>query len=108
MFSERSCTFKDGSNLSVMGTGWWLFNGFNSKIALELLIYSNKKTKHHTKKLNIEHGNRIATNKGLAKCRIFKQNMSKSHEKIEAEHFSHLPEANKVTQPVTANVCSII
>lgn len=34
--------------------------------------------------------------------------MRKAHEKIEAERFSHLPEANKVTQPVTANVCSIV
>lgn len=58
--------------------------------------------------MNIEHGNRIATNRILAKCWIFKQNMRKAHEKIEAERFSHLPAANKVTQPVTANVCSIV
>ena len=58
--------------------------------------------------MNIAPGNRIATNRVLAKRRIFKQNMRKAHEKIEAEHFSHLPEANKVAQPVTANVCSIV
>lgn len=58
--------------------------------------------------MNIERGNRIATNRVLAKCRIFKQNMRKAHAKIEAEHFSHLPEASKVTQTVAANVCSIV
>lgn len=100
--------YKDDSNLSVMGTDWLLFNGFNNKISLKLINCSNKKTKHYKNKMNIKHGNRIATNTVLTKCGIFKQKMRNAHEKREAEHFSHLSEVNKVTQPVTANVCCIV
>lgn len=74
--------YKDDSNLSVMGTDWLLFNGFNNKISLKLINCSNKKTKHYKNKMNIKHGNRIATNTVLTKFLNRKWEMHMKREKL--------------------------
>lgn len=51
---EYQCVYNDDSNLIVMLTVCFIFNGFNHKIALKLIhcIYMN--TKYYINKMDIE------------------------------------------------------
>lgn len=56
-FSElkHQCIQKNNSNLIVMVTVWFIFNGFNHKIALRLTHCFYMKTKYYPNKMNIKH-----------------------------------------------------
>lgn len=52
---EYQCIYSDDSNLIVMVTVCFLFNGFDHKIALKLIHCFYTKTKYYTNKMNIRH-----------------------------------------------------
>lgn len=52
---EYQRIYSDYSNLIVMVTVCFLFNGFDHKIALKLIHCFYTKTKYYTNKMNIRH-----------------------------------------------------
>ena len=71
VFSELKyqCIYKNNSSLIVMVTVWFIFNGFNHKIALRLIHCFYMKTKYYPNKMNIKHwyGKRLVINSKFSK-----------------------------------------